>query len=193
MSWTGRSTSVRSMPRPRRRRVLGSAPGRSYLDITFAPKGDRLASLDKSGEIRLWSLPWAARAAASRVLQGPKQLFNFLFAINGDGTLLAMPGIASYLHVWDLRDPPDAEPSSSSGLNVPDEVTSQPRGFDPSGRWLVESNGRTVAFWPIAGPSETRAAWYRNASCSIWTSVRYGRRAFPGFRRFSERCTRYGR
>ncbi|MBP2672191.1 MAG: pknB 15, partial [candidate division NC10 bacterium] len=128
-------------------RVLGS--GRDELeDLIFAPKGELLASLDKSGEIRLWSLG-AGASALARVLQGPKPVDYFL-PINGGGTHLAMPSSSgSSLHVWDLRDPPDAEPVV---LKWPDPMTVVSGGFDASGRWLVESTGRTVAFWPIVGP-----------------------------------------
>jgi WD40 repeat protein len=130
-------------------RVLGSVR-EEVSEFVFAPNGDRLASLDKSGELRLWSLG-AGKSALARALQGPKQLFNVLLAINGDGTLLATPGIASNLHVWDLRDPPDAEPVILKWPDVPGGMSG---GFDPSGRWLIESTTRTVAFWPTAGPSK---------------------------------------
>jgi WD40 repeat protein len=128
-------------------RVLGRARD-ELVEVAFTPKGDSLATFDKSGEIRLWSLA-AREPALPRAIQGPKQLFDVWLAINGDGTLLANPGMASNLHVWDLRDPPDAEPVV---LKWPDPLTIASGGFDPSGRWLAQSNGRTVAFWPIVGP-----------------------------------------
>ncbi len=129
-------------------RVLGSVPDRLF-SIIFAPMGDRLASLEVSGEIRLWSL--GAGESRQRVLRGAKVfLIDPLFAISGDGTHLAKPtGIASSVQMWDLRDLPDAEPLVLKWPDAPNPISG---AFDPSGRWLVASNGQAVAFWPIAGP-----------------------------------------
>jgi WD40 repeat protein len=114
----------------------------------FGPRGDLLVSLDKSGERRLWSLG-EGNSALARVLQGAKNNDTFV-AINSDASYLAWTATASSSQLWDLRGPPDTEPAV---LKWPDKsFGSGAGGFDSSGQWLVESNGRTAPLWPIVCP-----------------------------------------
>jgi WD40 repeat protein len=118
--------------------------------LAFAPTGHYLASIDSSDEIQLWSLAADARAPM-RILEGPRgsghRLAPFLF--NGDGSALVAGTADGALHVWDLVGPPDAQPAV---LRRPGEVNLFPAASDPSGRWLVASDGRALAFWPLSSP-----------------------------------------
>ena len=105
-----------------------------------------MASVDKAGEIRLWPLGSSA-STHPRVLRGPKSS-DRLFAVDRDATHLARSGVAGSVHLWDLRDPPDAEPAALKRTDV-NYMTYG--GFDPSGRWLVAANAFNVAFWPVTG------------------------------------------
>jgi WD40 repeat protein len=119
-------------------------------DLTFAPTGDRLASIDESSEIRLWSLAEQPGARAPlRVLEGPKGTVGVQLFFKGDGSALATGTGDGALYVWDLDGPPDAQPAI---LRRPDEINLLPAAFDPSGEWLVASDGRAVAFWPLSSP-----------------------------------------
>ena len=106
---SGHSVSLLPFDDPRRDvgRVLGRHPDTVYL-VEFFPGGDGVASVDKAGEIRLWPLDPSA-SAPPRVLRGPKSA-DCLLAVDGDATHLARSGVAGSVHLWDLRDPPDAEP-----------------------------------------------------------------------------------
>ena len=68
-------------------------------------------------------------------------------AVDGDATHLARSGVVG-LHLWDLRDPPDAEPVV---LKRTDLVYSTLGRFGPSGRWLVAKSTFNIAFWPVTG------------------------------------------
>jgi hypothetical protein len=50
----GRILSLRSLDETHRERILGQLRDQ-FQDVAFSPRGDRLASLDRSGEIRIWS------------------------------------------------------------------------------------------------------------------------------------------
>ncbi len=66
----GRTVRVRPLdPRAPRRSGSSGARRDEVQDVTFAPRGDRLASVDRSGEIRVWSTAGGARlpSAFSRV------------------------------------------------------------------------------------------------------------------------------
>ncbi len=146
----GRSVRLRPLDasRPASERVLGSAEDEVW-DLKFSPTGDRLASIDRSGEIRLWSLAAGARAPL-RILEGPKGTApGSPFLFNGDGSALATGTADGALHVWDLAGPPDAQPAI---LRRPDEINLFPVAFDPRGQWLAASDGRAVAFWPLSSP-----------------------------------------
>ncbi len=146
----GRTVRVRPLETssPALPRVLGASRD-DVLGLRFASTGDRLASRDKSGEIRLWSLAAGARAPL-RILEGPEGNANDTFLVKGDGSAVAT-GIWTdgALYVWDLHDPPDAQPAI---LRRPDEINLFSAAFDPNGQWLVASDGRAVAFWPLSSP-----------------------------------------
>ena len=146
----GRTVRVRPLDvsRPAPERILGRSRDDVWA-LMFAPKGERLASIDQSGEIRLWSLAAGARAPL-RILEGPKGTGPPLpFLFKGDESALATGTTDGALYVWDLNGPPDAQPAI---LRRPEEINLFPAAFDPSGQWLVASDGRTVAFWPLSSP-----------------------------------------
>ncbi len=115
----------------------------AFADVMFVDGGNGLVTMDKSGEIRLWSL---ARGATARVLEttvGP------ILAADREGRRLAVGGPEASVDLWDLRDPPDAGPTA---LKRPDPYYSWETGFDSSGSWLAMNNSFSVAFWPLGGP-----------------------------------------
>jgi len=144
----GRTIRLRALdaPRPAPERILGSH--RDELeDVTIFPEGDRLASVDKSGEIRLWSMADGTRAPL-RVLRGPRVTFASLY-VSREGAHLARGATESSAYLWDLGGPPNPEPVI---LKRPDPASSMRGAFDPQGQWLIAGNGYTIAFWPLSNP-----------------------------------------
>jgi WD40 repeat protein len=74
-----------------------------------------------------------------------------LLGSDPDGRYVAAAGItgADWLHLWDLRAPPDAAHAVLEWLA---EVDLPGGAFDSSGRWLVASTGYRLGFWPLASP-----------------------------------------
>jgi len=126
-------------------RVIGHHTDAVHV-VTFFPRGDGVASVDQAGEIRLWSLD-PGSLAPMRTLRGPKSPARLL-AVDANGTHLARAGIGGAMHLWDLRDPPDAAPVV---LKRPELDFRKSGRFDPTGRWLVLTNAFDVAFWPVSG------------------------------------------
>jgi serine/threonine protein kinase/WD40 repeat protein len=145
---SGRSVYLRSLdaardPTPR---VVGSH-AEAVSGVTFFPSGDRLVSVDASGEVRIWSR--RSRASAPlRVLRGLGGVIGLL-AVDPESTRLVRPERASSLHLWDLRDPPDAQPLV---LKRPDVAYSAGGAFEAGGPWFASANSFSVALWPLASP-----------------------------------------
>jgi len=178
----GRTVGVRPLDasHPAREQILGSH-GEEVEDITCFPEGDRLASVDRSGEIRLWSVAAGARAPL-RILQGPRVMETFL-RISPGGSHLARGVTESSAYLWELGGPPGAEPVI---LKRPDPLWLAPAVFDPLGQWLLAGNGFTIAFWPLSNPwvrvlhGGGNSIWSMSftadgrwlASCAVGTAVR---------------------
>jgi WD40 repeat protein len=129
--------------------------------VAFFPRGDRLASVDRAGEIRLWSLAEGAPGLL-RVLQGPGAPGQTLILpFDSQTSYLAKDATESSAYLWDLDDPPNAEPVM---LKRPDPLYFLSGAFDPVGDWLLTGNGSTVAFWPLSSPrarvlGDQRSSW----------------------------------
>jgi WD40 repeat protein/tRNA A-37 threonylcarbamoyl transferase component Bud32/plasmid maintenance system antidote protein VapI len=154
---------VRSVDRSRSiaERVLGQG-GDEVRDVTFDRRGDRLASLHGSGEIRIWSMA-GETADPLRVLRGPKYQAALLL-FDPEGRLLTQAGPNGAVRIWDLNGPPDAEPVVVGRLSTGALYLGS---FDPQGEWLATSYGiDTVEFWPLSTP---RARAIRGISSSVWS------------------------
>jgi WD40 repeat protein len=122
--------------------------------LKFAADGERLAVLDAE-EIRIWPLEESASAVRpERIL--PSGGSNRL-AVAPQGNWLAAGGIEDgepTVRLWDLAAPLGAEPlllnKPDAGVPILGEMT-----FDPTGQWLVTTNGRRAIFWPL----QRRYAW----------------------------------
>jgi WD40 repeat protein len=124
-------------------RIIGQL-GADIADVAFVHGGDRLVSVDTSGEMRLWS----GAGSSFRVLEGPIGQSRGL-TVDREGWRLAVSGTHASADLWDLRDPPDAEPTR---LRRPDPFYNLVAEFGSNGAWLATNNELAVAFWPLAGP-----------------------------------------
>ena len=135
---------LRSLDGTHRERVLGEHPV-EVLDARFSSTGDVVASVDESGEIRVWSLA----KGLLRILHGPKGL-SVLPLLDAEGRRVTRAGPNNTVQLWDLTDPPDARPVVF-GRPGPSVIVFG--AFDPRGRWLATTYGpQTVEFWPLANP-----------------------------------------
>ncbi len=112
----------------------------------FDPSGQRVATADSSGEIRIWAVA-AQSQEPLQVLrgEGPVHLMRF----DPSGTrLAAVCGPRKTVHIWDLAGPRDAAPVvlrfPYQNRNVTYTVS-----FDPTGNWLVEPDLEQLVFWPV--------------------------------------------
>ena len=114
--------------------------------LALAPSGDRVASIDTSREVRIWSLrpgeTGPARAQGDGQPRGPVA-----------GPLRPerlAPGWGSSddraVYLWDVGAPRDAQPVR---LRRPDAKTLRWSAFTPDGEWLAVMDGSSAMFWPV--------------------------------------------
>jgi WD40 repeat protein len=135
-------------------RLLAEHPAEAanLSDMTFSPDGGRLAVVDVSGEIRIWST--AERSARPlRILQA-KQMNPNTLAFDANGTNLAHAGKEwgrLTARVWDLAAPPAAESLLIQGTDSGSLGFWSLGRFDPSGRWFVPPHiVDGVSFWALS-------------------------------------------
>jgi WD40 repeat protein len=144
----GRTIFVRPLPPGDQsaERILGRARD-EVPDIAIAPGGDRLAALDRSGEVRIWATAGGA-ARPLRVLQGPSFQGPTRLLFGPKGRFLTRPRPLGWL-LWDLDGPPDSQPV----VLGPEPGPLSQDAFDPGGRWLLTTGGAdTIDFWPLTTP-----------------------------------------
>ena len=159
----GRTVRLRPLdPSSRLEEQVLSQAGDEVLWIDFAEGDDRLASVDRSGELRVWSTAGGA-AGPLRIFQGPRYeeprpLFD------ATGSRLAAFGPNFTIRIWDLEDPPGSEPMVV-GRRVTGAMLAN--ASDPRGDWLATSFGiDTIEFWPLRTP---RVRTFHGVDTSIWS------------------------
>jgi WD40 repeat protein len=142
----GRSLLLRDLgpPTSSPERIVGEHDA-AIAGVEFLGNGDWIVSTDDSGEIRLWS----ASGRIRRILEGPVEYARYPVAIDRKGRRMAVNALNASADVWDLDDPPDAEPIH---LERPEPHQGLSFAFDSGGAWLATNNTINVALWPLAGP-----------------------------------------
>jgi WD40 repeat protein len=137
---------------------LGTSRGRLVGEHTFKtcnavfdPAGERIASADTSGEIRIWSVAGDSKSPL-RILHGDKPIRRLQF--DHSGTMLtAVCAPQRLIYLWDLNGPWEAEPTiyrmkrddlmGDLGLWV---------DIDPTGKWIAAACLSDIVFWPLERP-----------------------------------------
>jgi serine/threonine protein kinase/WD40 repeat protein len=145
---------------PSAERVLGQGSD-EVRNVAFSPRGDCLASVHPSGEVRIWSMAGQATDPL-RVLQGPQYQLPLL-RFDPEGRLLTQAGPNNAFFLWDLDGPPDLE-AIVVGRPVPG--CGMMAAFDRQGEWLATSYAvDTVEFWPLRTP---RVRTIRGITSTVW-------------------------
>jgi WD40 repeat protein len=132
-------------------RLVGRHEG-PLARLAFHPNGETLATIDRQGEIRLWSLA-SDGGKPRRSIQSVKFCADLRF--DRHGRHLAATGLG-FVHVWDLVAPPDADPmilrlgdaSSDEQYSVGRPVFNA-AAFHPAAAWTATSGGAHAAVWPL--------------------------------------------
>ncbi len=111
--------------------------------VAFSPDGRWMASGDRSGEVRVWSL--ASRPQSPlRTMSGDGGSAIRDLAFDPTGRWLAVAVIAGATQIWDLEGPPAADPLVLSAR----EMQVNTVAFDPNGEWVVTA-GEGMRLWPL--------------------------------------------
>ncbi len=123
--------------------MIGSHPS-SIRSIRFLPKGDRIASVDQAGQIRIWSLS-SHDHTPDRVLQGPVPPGDMRFDQRGTWLNVGVEGKTTValtrLDNLDSADPLLLIPPGGSDL--------RDAAFSPGGQWVVSCDVMGASIWPL--------------------------------------------
>jgi WD40 repeat protein len=114
----------------------------TIVGIAMHPDNERVASIDLTGRVCLWSLD-PSTDAPLRILQGRESPIGPWF--DPQGRWLATSFGDGRIHLWDLLGPPSAQPLElrRNGRQV------QALAFHPSGEWLAAMGGPDPTLWRI--------------------------------------------
>jgi WD40 repeat protein len=141
----GRELVVQRTDASRAERVIGELP-EAVAAVFTLPGGDRLLSLDESGELRLWTLSDPSRILILGTTSGGWVGRVFF---DDQGRHVAAGDVNAAVRLWDLEDPSHVEPLV---LKRPEPLACLDATFDAEGQWLAVNNCRSgVAFWPLEG------------------------------------------
>ncbi|MEJ2086818.1 MAG: WD40 repeat domain-containing protein [Acidobacteriota bacterium] len=114
----------------------------------FDSRGNKIATIDAEGTIRLWSLD-TGLPQIDRTLVSKGSIYAWLRFDSTANWLVSRP-----TGIRNLQWPPDAEPWP---LHFADrlfegDVSWAGVSVHPEGQWLAGGNTASVSFWPLAGP-----------------------------------------
>jgi WD40 repeat protein len=115
---------------------------RPIWSVTFHPDGDRLASVDVSGEIRIWSL---ARGNGSplRVIETADENIRKVRFEPAGSRLVTEFNTTGISAMWDLEGPPDADPIFLQRRTGGWQMTTD---FHPGGNWIATGRYGAVTY-----------------------------------------------
>jgi WD40 repeat protein/tetratricopeptide (TPR) repeat protein len=123
---------------------LDAASGRVF---TLSPNNRRLASVDREGGLRVWSVATGLPASKSMRHDGPIQKWGF----SADGRYLLSSSADNAVRVWAAFSGHPVTPVLKHDRNVVDFRQS------PDGSRVLTIAGNVARLWPVASPSLERA------------------------------------
>jgi WD40 repeat protein/tRNA A-37 threonylcarbamoyl transferase component Bud32 len=112
----------------------------------FTPDGNRIASLGRTGDLRIWSLATGSKEPLRVLERTPARGW---MAFDPGGNLLAAQSDLRTVHLWHLAGPPDAEPWALRRGRGQTSRTLE-SAFHPSGQWLATAHQQDAAFRPLS-------------------------------------------
>jgi WD40 repeat protein len=166
----GRTVRVRRLDAPATAsRVVGGMESRIWK-VRFFPDGEHVAARDESGDLRIWALSDPG-TDPEYILGKPKTRGSLSFAINGTGRRVAVGDEGLSIRLWDLEGPRPATPLL---LRRQDTGPWDFAAFDPGDRWLAQSDGANLAFWPVTLPAVRQVAGTRDVFSMFFTADNEG-------------------
>jgi WD40 repeat protein len=114
------------------------------LSVDIHPDGQRIASVDETGEVRIWSRMDPGQP--KRVYQGSPDVSGSI-RFDRSGSLLGVPTRGGIAQIWNLDDPLCQEPLKF-GWN-PTQMSDLE--FHPQDGWILTTNYEGAALWPSRG------------------------------------------
>jgi WD40 repeat protein len=120
------------------------------LEVATNPDGSQFATISRSGEIRIF------RSGSNKLLRIMQSPSLGHLSYDPSGKKLAAYGMLNgcpTIHIWNLTDPTGSLPLALSRADITEAnigFTFPYLTFHPSGKWIVSSHLRDVAFWPLA-------------------------------------------
>jgi serine/threonine protein kinase/WD40 repeat protein len=114
--------------------------------ISFHPDSKKLASADRTGEIRIWSISPSSKFPL-RIIPASGPIYGMYF--NHSGSKLAVTYTDGRVLLWDLKAPKETEPTKLQRNVAPYFPLA---AFSPDDRWIVLAYSDSLAIWPISEP-----------------------------------------
>jgi WD40 repeat protein len=137
------------------RRALSSAGAAEILvgrhagrlrEVAIDSSGERLASIDETGEVKVWSVAtWGLVASSPAEAAARFSTLRF----DGVGARLAWATGGEGTRVWDIDGPPGVPPLELRRGGV---AYGRQLAFSPDSRWLAGGGFGGTDFWPVGLP-----------------------------------------
>jgi WD40 repeat protein len=118
--------------------------GALVLSVDFHPDGQRIASVDETGETRIWSRTSPGRPI--RIFRGRPDVFGSI-RFDPSGSSVGIPTLHGTAQVWNIEAPQCQDPIEF-GWN-PTQMSDLE--FHPQDGWIVTTNREGAALWPSDG------------------------------------------
>ena len=132
---------IRDLNQPELPPIEVDPKGGLITALTFDAKGQRLATGNMNGRVRIWDLTRSPPTSTDRELQHEGRVTDLAFS--PDGRWLVSSGVDEYVIVWDTAHP---DRIAAQAKGDPQGVNSVV--FHPEGRWLAAAGSEgDIAIW----------------------------------------------
>ncbi|MGB5550096.1 MAG: WD40 repeat domain-containing protein, partial [Thermoanaerobaculia bacterium] len=121
--------------------------GARVVEVAFHPDSERIAAIDESAEIRIWS----TASPSPRMLRSTQADEVYLIQFDPGGRWLIGHDVVDgrpTVRLWDMTAPQGVEPLT---LQRSDRIWSHQVVVHPTQPWLLTAHGDDAGFWPLSG------------------------------------------